>query len=95
MDRSPTAGPLLYEPGSPAFLMKNKSYILINSMSFTPKTLLSVQIAIQPSVFDLHLISSPVNLQSSPHNFKTLYLFNRNSVFSEFCAKSSIVTKAI
>jgi hypothetical protein len=42
MDRNPAAGPLLCEPSSPVFLMKNKSYILINSACFALKTLLSV-----------------------------------------------------
>jgi hypothetical protein len=42
MDRSPGAGPLLREPSSPVFLMKNKPYIIFNSACFTPKTLLSV-----------------------------------------------------
>jgi hypothetical protein len=30
MDRNPSAGPLLCEPNSPVFLMKNKSYIMFN-----------------------------------------------------------------
>jgi hypothetical protein len=45
--------------------------------------------------FRFYLLSNPVNLQSSPCNFKTLYLFNRNSVLRDFCAKSFIATKPI
>jgi hypothetical protein len=45
--------------------------------------------------FVFYLISSPVNLQSSPCNFKTRYLFNRNSILSDFCVKSFIATKPI
>jgi hypothetical protein len=30
--------------------------------------------------FGFYLISNPWNIQSSPYNFKTLYLFNRNLV---------------
>jgi hypothetical protein len=47
------------------------------------------------TISDFYLISNPWNLQSSPCNFKTLYLFNRNSVLSDFCAKNFIVTKPI
>jgi hypothetical protein len=45
--------------------------------------------------FIFYLMSSPVQLQSSPYNFKTSYLFNRNSVLSDFCAKSFVATKPI
>jgi hypothetical protein len=38
---------------------------------------------------------APVYLQSSPYNFKTLYLFNRNSVLSDFYAKRLVETKPI
>jgi hypothetical protein len=34
-------------------------------------------------------------LQFNPYNFKTLYLFNRNSVLSDFCTKSFVATKPI
>jgi hypothetical protein len=39
-------------------------------------------------VFDLFL-------QSNPCHLKTSYLFNRNSIFSDFCAKSFVATKPI
>jgi hypothetical protein len=45
--------------------------------------------------FVFYLISNPWNLQSSPCNFKTLYLFNPNSVLSDFYAKSFVATKPI
>jgi hypothetical protein len=45
--------------------------------------------------FVFYLISNPWNLQSSPCNFKTLYLFNRNSILSDLYAKSFVVTKHI
>jgi hypothetical protein len=31
-------------------------------------------------------------LEFNPCNFKTIYLFNRNSILSDFCAKNFIVT---
>jgi hypothetical protein len=46
-------------------------------------------------IFYLYLISSHVNLQFNPYNFKTLYLFNRNSVLSDFYAKRFVATKPI
>jgi hypothetical protein len=45
--------------------------------------------------FRFYLISSLVQLQSSPCNIKTLYLFNRSSVLSDFCVKSFVATKPI
>jgi hypothetical protein len=45
--------------------------------------------------FDKDSNLSPVDLHSSPYNFKTSYLFNRNSVLSDFCIKILIVTKPI
>jgi hypothetical protein len=45
--------------------------------------------------FIFYLISSPIYLQFNPCKFETLYLFNRNSVLSDFCAKSFIETKPI
>jgi hypothetical protein len=45
--------------------------------------------------FVFYLISNPYILQSSPCNFKTLYLFNCNSVLSDFYTKSFIETKPI
>jgi hypothetical protein len=44
MDHNPTFSPLLCELGSPILPLKNKSYIQFNSMSFTLKTLCSLQI---------------------------------------------------
>jgi hypothetical protein len=34
-------------------------------------------------------------LKSSPCKFQTLYLFNRNSVLSDFCTKSFVATKHV
>jgi hypothetical protein len=45
--------------------------------------------------FKFYLNSTPAVFQSSPCNFKTPYLFNRNPVLSDFCAKSFVATKAI
>jgi hypothetical protein len=45
--------------------------------------------------FEFYLNSTPAVFQSSPCNFETPYLFNRNSVLSDFCAKSFVATKAI
>jgi hypothetical protein len=36
-----------------------------------------------------------VYLKSSPCNFKTLYLFNCNSILSDFCAKCFVATKLV
>jgi hypothetical protein len=47
------------------------------------------------SSLDFNQNLASVVLQFNPCNFKTLYLFNRNSVLSDFCAKSFIVTKPI
>jgi hypothetical protein len=95
MDRSPTAGPSFREPGSPVFLMKNKSYIriIMRVLHRRPYSLYKLQSS--PRFFYLYLICSSVYLQSSPQNFKTLYLFNRNSVFIDFYAKSFVATKPI
>jgi hypothetical protein len=45
--------------------------------------------------FVFYLISNPWILQSSPCNFKTLYLFNCISVLSDFYAKRFVATKPI
>jgi hypothetical protein len=45
--------------------------------------------------FVFYLISNPWNLQSNPCKFKTLYLFNPNSVLSDSYAKSFVATKPI
>jgi hypothetical protein len=45
------------------------------------------------SDFNLNLVSAV--LQFNPYNFKTLYLFNHNSVLSDFCAKRFVVTNPI
>jgi hypothetical protein len=45
--------------------------------------------------FEFYLKSTRKVFQSSPCNFKTPYLFNRNSVLSDFCSKSFVATKPI
>jgi hypothetical protein len=94
IDRSRRRSPRDHEPRSWIFILKNNSNFCYIVETYTEAPVLDANSDLVLG-FKVYLISSPVYLQSSPRNFKTLYLFNRNSVLSDFCAKSFVVTKPI
>jgi hypothetical protein len=80
--------------GPPFFLCKNKSKsgLILQFCTKPPELVLNYILA--PGLKRKSVSSSEI-LHFSLYSFKTIYLFNCNSILSDFCAKNFVVTKPI